>query len=536
MMKFGSKHSGNAPIKCTVRLLDDTQLLDTEFQINEKGSSLINRVCEQLDLIEKDYFGLRYVDSKRQRHWLEPSKSIFKQIRDMEADNILFSFRVKFYPPNPFRLKEDITRYQIYLQLKRDLLHGRLYCNTSEAALLGAYILQAELGDFNPEEHIDNYVNELKILLKQTLQLEEKIMEIHKNDLKGKTAAEVETLFLKKACVLDTYGVDPHAVKDQRGNQLYLGINHTGILTFQGSKKMNHFSWSQVQKINFEGKMFIIHVILNEDQRIKKKQTIGFKCPRGSSCRHVWKCAVEQMLFFTFPSSSDVPNVVSGGGFFSWGTKFKYSGRVEREILEDLTITRESPSVTRVGSLRRKSSSEPVTPSNIVINQVGFNSLPRLLTNTNEEYNSSIDSSTQIDNSSVLETLLEGQEITTPKIEEEVNHEEILNDHLLIDFTTTVTDSSSLIQSVPNQHSGQKHLETMANQNSRSSLTILRQTLLPIVFALFMILMVVIILLESDFDIIATIRKAPEIADFKKNYYEPGKEFLMRRFIRSKTF
>ncbi|XP_022174336.1 FERM domain-containing protein 5 isoform X1 [Myzus persicae] len=536
MMKFGSKNSANTPIKCTVRLLDDNQLLDSEFQINEKGSSLISRICEQLDLIEKDYFGLRYVDSKRQRHWLEPSKSIFKQIRDMEADNILFSFRVKFYPPNPFRLKEDITRYQIYLQLKRDLLHGRLYCNTSEAALLGAYILQAELGDFNPEEHIDNYVNELKILLKQTLQLEEKMMDIHKNELKGKTAAEMETIFLKKACILDTYGVDPHAVKDQRGNQLYLGINHTGILTFQGSKKMNHFSWSQVQKINFEGKMFIIHIILNEDQRIKKKQTIGFKCPRGSSCRHVWKCAVEQMLFFTFPSSSDVPNVVSGGGFFSWGTKFKYSGRVEREILEDMTITRESPSVTRVGSLRRKSSSEPPTPSNLVTNQVGFNSLPRSLTNTSEEYNTSVDSSNQIDNSSVLETLLEDQEIITSKIEQEVHHEEILNDHLLIDFTTMVTDGTPLIQSVSNQQSGQKHLETTAIRNSGSSLSFLRQTLLPVIFALFMMVLIVVIILESDFDVIATIRKAPEIAAFKKNYYEPSKDFLLRRFIRSKIF
>ncbi|XP_027851154.2 FERM domain-containing protein 5 isoform X3 [Aphis gossypii] len=519
MMKFGSKNSTNTPIKCTIRLLDDSQLLDSEFQINEKGSSLINRICEQLDLIEKDYFGLRYVDSKRQRHWLEPSKSIFKQIRDMEADNILFSFRVKFYPPNPFRLKEDITRYQIYLQLKRDLLHGRLYCNTSEAALLGAYILQAELGDFNPEEHIDNYVNELKILLKQTLQLEEKMMDIHKNELKGKTAAEMETIFLKKACVLDTYGVDPHAVKDQRGNQLYLGINHTGILTFQGSKKMNHFSWSQVQKINFEGKMFIIHIILNEDQRIKKKQTIGFKCPRGSSCRHVWKCAVEQMLFFTFPSSSDVPNVVSGGGFFSWGTKFKYSGRVEKEILEDVTITRESPTVTRVGSLRRKSSSEPPTPSNLVINQVaGFNSLPRSLTNTSEEYNTSIDSSNQIDNSSVLETLLEDQEIITSK-----------------NFTT-VTDSPQLIQSISNQLSGQKHIETTAIRNSGSSLSFLRQTLLPVIFALFMMVLIVVIVLESDFDFIAAIRKAPEIAAFKKNYYEPSKDFLLRRFIRSKIF
>ncbi|XP_050429397.1 FERM domain-containing protein 3 isoform X2 [Adelges cooleyi] len=532
MMKFSSKNSVTTSIKCTVRLLEDTQLLDLEFQCHEKGSTLITRVCEELDLIEKDYFGLRYVDNKRQRHWLEPSKSIIKQMRDVEADNILFSFRVKFYPPNPFRLKEDITRYQIYLQLKRDLLHGRLYCNTAEAALLGAYILQAELGDFNPDEHIDNYVTELKILLKQTQQLEEKMMEIHKNELNGKTVAEVETMFLKKACVLDTYGVDPHAVKDQRGNQLYLGINHTGILTFQGSKKINHFSWSQVQKINYEGKMFIIHVILNE-----KKQTVGFKCPKGSSCRHVWKCAIEQMLFFTFSSSSDVPHVVSGGGFFSWGTKFRYSGRVEREILEDMSITRESPSVTRVASLRRKSSSEPATPSTII---AGFNSLPRSLSNSNEEYNTSKDTFSLDNSHSVLETLIEDQETNTPKIEQDAINEDTMNNHLQSEDPATVTDycSPSLSQTVPNhQISGQKRVDNKSVRRSRSpTMSFICSTILPIVLTLFLVFMIVVVVLESDIDFLVTIRKRPEIAAFKINYYDLGKEFIVRRFIRSKMF
>lgn len=67
-------------------------------------------------------------------------KSILKQVKDV--DPVLFSFRVKFYPPDPFTLKEEITRYQIYLQLKRDLLHGRLYCSTADAVQLGACIIQ----------------------------------------------------------------------------------------------------------------------------------------------------------------------------------------------------------------------------------------------------------------------------------------------------------------------------------------------------------------------------------------------------------
>ncbi|XP_049830488.1 FERM domain-containing protein 5 isoform X1 [Schistocerca gregaria] len=377
MLKFGSKSDINVSYKCTVRLLEDTEIVECEFQNQHKGKYLLEYVCRQLNLAEKDYFGLRYVDATRQRHWLDPAKSVIKQVKDM--DPILFSFRVKFYPPDPFRLKEEITRYQIYLQLKRDLLHGRLYCTPSEAALLAAYIIQSELGDYDPEEHEDNYVSDFKLLLKQTPEIEGKIMELHQTQLRGQTPAQTETNFLRKACQLDTYGVDPHPVKDHRGNQLYLGINHCGILTFQGSRKTHHFRWSEVQKINYEGKMFIVHLTYNE-----KKHTVGFKCPTGAACRHVWRCAIEQMLFFTLPSSSEAPSVVTGGSFFSWGTKFRYTGRVEKEILEDSgPLRKEEPSINRnfrSSSLRRKASSVPATPSTPIGSELGeirYGSLPR---------------------------------------------------------------------------------------------------------------------------------------------------------------
>ncbi|XP_071442832.1 FERM domain-containing protein 5 [Hetaerina americana] len=383
MLKFGSKSDINVSYKCTVRLLEDTEVIECEFQAHHKGKYLVEYVCRELNLVERDYFGLRYVDSSKQRHWLDPAKTVLKQVKEM--DPILFSFRVKFYPPDPFRLKEEITRYQVYLQLKRDLLHGRLYCTHNEASLLGAYIIQSELGDFDPDEHTEGYVSEHKLLLKQTPKIEEKIVEIHQMQLKGQPPSAMETAFLKKAYTLDTYGVDPHPVKDHKGNQLYLGINHCGILTFQGSRKTHHFRWNEVQKINYEGKMFIIHLTFNEDPRTKKKHTVGFKCPTGAACRHVWRCAVEQMLFFTLPSSSEAPSVVTGGGFFQWGTKFRYSGRVEKEILEDVgPLRREEPTINRTSyrpsSLRRKASSVPATPSTPVGSEIGeirYGSLPR---------------------------------------------------------------------------------------------------------------------------------------------------------------
>ncbi|XP_053593704.1 FERM domain-containing protein 5 isoform X2 [Microplitis demolitor] len=390
MLKFGSKNDVTVVHRATIRLLDDSEIIHCDFQPQHKGRYILEYVCKQLNIIETDYFGLRFVDHCRQRHWLDLAKSVIKQVKDMEP--ILFSFRVKFYPPDPLRLKDEITRYQIYQQLKRDLLHGRLYCSPGEASLLAACILHNELGEYDPEIHVGNYISEHKLLLKQTETIEEKAMELHQTQLKGFTAEQAEIHFLRLASQLDTYAVDPHPVKDHKGTQLYLGINHHGILTFQGSRQTNHFRWSEVQKINYEGKMFIVHLTITEDLRTKKKHTVGFKCPTGSNCRHVWRCAIEQMLFFTLPRASDAP-VVSGGSIFSWGTKFKYTGRTEREVLEETAAASagsgEASSLRGKGDgtvqrcqsagLRRKASSVPATPSTPSqdLIEIRYSSLPR---------------------------------------------------------------------------------------------------------------------------------------------------------------
>ncbi|XP_075747489.1 FERM domain-containing protein 5-like [Rhipicephalus microplus] len=368
MFKLGSKKDVSTEYKCTIRLLDDSEVLQCDFQHLCKGQYILDYVCNALNLLEKDYFGLRYVDSHKQRHWLDLTKPVIKQVKGMNP--IVFCFRVKFYPQDPFRLKEEITRYQIFLQLRRDLLHGRLYCPPNDSALLAALIIQSELGDYDSEEHGDNYVSEFKLLLKQTPRLEEKIAEIHQQQLRGQVPAVAEANFLRKACLLDTYGVDPHPVKDHKGNQLYLGINYAGILTFQGSRKTHHFKWPDIQKINYEGKMFIIHLMFPE-----KKHLMGFKCPTQSACHHLWKCAVEQCYFFTIPSSSEVPSVTTGGGFFSRGSRLRYSGRVEKEVMDDMKNIRRDPpqfqrTLTRPPSFRQKTTAStmemPSSPSRLL--------------------------------------------------------------------------------------------------------------------------------------------------------------------------
>ncbi|PVD19558.1 hypothetical protein C0Q70_20048 [Pomacea canaliculata] len=237
--------------------------MEEENKKDTIGQWLLDRVCEKLNLMEKDYFGLRYVDAEKQRHWLDPLKTVYKQLKGVNP--MVLCFRVKFYAEDPMKLHEEITRYYLFLQLRRDLHHGRLLCAPEDAISLAAYIVQSEVGDYDPQDHQPGYISEFKMLPKQTPKLEERVMELHKS-LHGQVPSDAEANFLRKACTLDTYGVDPHQVKDQRGDQLYLGITHQGIMTFRGSRRTQLYKWGQIRRIAYEGKMFIAHVSVNEDE------------------------------------------------------------------------------------------------------------------------------------------------------------------------------------------------------------------------------------------------------------------------------
>ncbi|XP_026486618.1 FERM domain-containing protein 3 [Vanessa tameamea] len=518
---FKSRGDSNIVYKCTVRLLEDTEILECEFHPSYKGKFLLEHVCQQLNLTETDYFGLRYVDAGGQRHWLHLAKLILKQVKD--ASPILFSFRVKFYPPNPLLLKEDVTRFQIYLQLKRDLLHGRLYCTSNEAAMLGALIIQIELGDYDPNIHVGNYVTEMRLLLRQTDAIEARIQELHRDPMegtpggtggvKGMSTQEAERTFVKIACQLDTYGVDPHPVKDHRGNQLYLGINHSGILTFQGSRKTHHFKWSEVHKINFEGRMFIVHLNYPE-----KKHTVGFKCPSGAACRHVWCCAIEQMLFFTLPSSSDAC-VYSGGGLFSWGTKFKYFGRTEREILErdGLLTPRDSQEEGSSSSGKRKASSVPATPSTPMTGDFGYSSLPRSTHSAPLEESGAAEG----------EACDGGCLLSGPAVDIAL----ACCDHLRDERPRAPCDAyeRSSTESAATQAADEWRPPALAPPPRPFSL--LRAFVPSFVFVWLSLALAALLLFETDWAPLRALKRKPELVSLRHHYYAPLKDYVKRKVV-----
>uniref|UniRef100_A0A8C3B5A6 FERM domain-containing protein n=1 Tax=Cyclopterus lumpus TaxID=8103 RepID=A0A8C3B5A6_CYCLU len=306
-----------------------------------KGQVLFDKICDHLNLLEKDYFGITCRDVENQKNWLDPSKELKKQIRTGPWN---FGFNVKFYPPDPSQLTEDITRYYLCLQLRDDVVSGRLPCSFATHTVLGSYTVQSELGDYDPEELGSDYISELRFAPNQTKELEEKVMELHKT-YKGMTPAEAEIHFLENAKKLSMYGVDLHHAKDSEGVEIMLGVCSSGLLIYRDRLRINRFAWPKILKISYKRNNFYIKIRPGEFEQFES--TIGFKLPNHRAAKRLWKVCVEHHTFFRLISPESLPKK-----FLSLGSKFRYSGRTQAQT------RRASSMIIRPAPLFERSSSK----------------------------------------------------------------------------------------------------------------------------------------------------------------------------------
>ncbi|XP_051272490.1 protein 4.1 isoform X8 [Dicentrarchus labrax] len=335
----GSKRLKTTPFKVT---LLDTSEYEGEIEKHSKGQILMDMVCEHLNLLEKDYFGLTFADTDTQKNWLDPSKEIKKQMRNSPWH---FAFAVKFYPPDPSQLTEDITRYYLCLQLRDDMLSGRLPCSFVTHALLGSYSVQAELGDYDHDDHGSDYVSDFRFAPNQTRELEERVMELHRN-YKGMTPAEAEINFLENAKKLSMYGVDLHHAKDSEGIDIMLGVCANGLLIYRDRLRINRFAWPKILKISYKRSNFYIKIRPGEYEQFES--TIGFKLPNHRAAKKLWKVCIEHHTFFRLVSPEPPPK-----GFLVMGSKFRYSGRTQAQTRQaSALIDRPAPHFERSTSKR----------------------------------------------------------------------------------------------------------------------------------------------------------------------------------------
>ncbi|KAJ8289284.1 hypothetical protein COCON_G00019430 [Conger conger] len=329
-------------MRCSVTLLDHA-LYECELDKHARGQDLFNRVCDHLNLLERDYYGLAIWDTPALKTWLDFSKEIRKQVTGCTYN---FTFNVKFYPPDPAQLSEDISRYYLCLQVREDIVSGRLPCSFATLALLGSYALQSELGEFDPHLHGNEYASQVQLAPGQTKDLEEKMMELHRT-YRSMSPAQADMLFLENAKKLAMYGVDLHQAKDLEGVDIMLGVCSSGLMVYKDKLRINRFSWPKVLKISYKRSSFFIKIRPSEQEQYES--TIGFKLPNYRASKKLWKVCVEHHTFFRLSSVE----ATTPRKFLALGSKFRYSGRTQAQSRQASSlIDRPAPLFQRTASKR----------------------------------------------------------------------------------------------------------------------------------------------------------------------------------------
>ncbi|XP_046810951.1 protein 4.1 homolog isoform X3 [Lucilia cuprina] len=344
----GKKSPANNSKAALARItLLDGSILDVTIDRKAKGRDLLNSICAGLNILEKDYFGLTYETPTDPRNWLDLDKPVSKFFR---TDPWTLNFAVKFYPPEPSQLQEDITRYHLCLQVRNDILEGRLPCTFVTHALLGSYLVQSEMGDYDPKDMPNrNYLKDFKIAPNQSTELEDKVMDLHKTH-KGQSPAEAELHYLENAKKLAMYGVDLHPAKDSEGVDIMLGVCASGLLVYRDKLRINRFAWPKILKISYKRHHFYIKIRPGEFEQ--HEVTIGFKLANHRSAKKLWKSCVEHHTFFRL-MTPEPPN--KSTLFPRFGSKYRYSGRTMYESRKN-PVDREAPKFDRSLSGRRLTS------------------------------------------------------------------------------------------------------------------------------------------------------------------------------------
>uniref|UniRef100_A0A8C5TBC2 Tyrosine-protein phosphatase non-receptor type n=1 Tax=Malurus cyaneus samueli TaxID=2593467 RepID=A0A8C5TBC2_9PASS len=252
-----------------IRLLD-SNVIECTLSVESTGQECLEAVAQRLELRETHYFGLWFLSKSQQDRWVELEKPLKKQLDKFANEPLLF-FGVMFYVPSVSRLQQEVTRYQYYLQVKKDVLDGRLISSFEQGIRLAGLAVQADFGDYNQFESHD-FLREYVLFPMDWTQdeavleeLTQKVAQEHRTH-SGITAAEAELMYINEVERLDGFGQEIFPVKDNHGNDIHLGIFFMGIfIKNRIGRTTVIYRWNDIGNIAHNKSSIVLELINKEE-------------------------------------------------------------------------------------------------------------------------------------------------------------------------------------------------------------------------------------------------------------------------------
>ncbi|XP_049625501.1 tyrosine-protein phosphatase non-receptor type 14 [Suncus etruscus] len=237
-----------------IRLLDSSDI-ECTLSVESTGQECLEAVAQRLELRETHFFGLWFLSKSQQARWVELEKPLKKHLDKFANEPLLF-FGVMFYVPSVAWLRQEATRYQYYLQAKKDVLEGRLRCSLEQVIRLAGLAVQADFGDyhqFDSQDFLREYVLfPMDLALDEAVleELTQKVAREHKAH-SGILPAEAELLYIHEVERLDGFGQEVFPVKDNQGSSAHLGVFFMGVfLRSCVGRQVLVYRWSDIGNIS----------------------------------------------------------------------------------------------------------------------------------------------------------------------------------------------------------------------------------------------------------------------------------------------
>ncbi|XP_049996706.1 FERM and PDZ domain-containing protein 2 isoform X6 [Alexandromys fortis] len=299
------------------------QCLEVKCDMESTAGAVFNAVVAFTNLEETTYFGLAYVKGE-EFFFLDKDTRLCKvapegwreQYQKGSTDTLTLFLRIKFFVSRYGLLQHSRTRHQFYLQLRKDVLEERLYCNDETLLQLGVLALQAEFGSYPKEVEnkayfrIQDYIPARLIERMTAIRAQVEISEMHRLS-STPWGEDAELKFLEVVQQLPEYGVLVHRVfpeKKRPDGEMALGVCAKGITVYEVKNRRriatSRFPWRETGMISTHRKKLTITSSITG-----KKYT--FVTDSAKTCKYLLGLCSAQHSFHAQMDSEQPPRLSS---------------------------------------------------------------------------------------------------------------------------------------------------------------------------------------------------------------------------------
>ncbi|KAK4023685.1 hypothetical protein OUZ56_009084 [Daphnia magna] len=263
-------------------ILSLANIVECTLSADSLGYDCLDNVCQRLGLNQPEFFGLRYVSQKSypRVRWVELDRPLKKQL-DKHAQEAYLYLRMMYYVNDVSLLEDEMTWYHYFLQLKSDVMEGRLRCSYNEAVVLAGYRLQAEFGDHDPERHTLQYLKEFVLVPKHLVTNESQLDAVTEavaaqhSKLFGFPQPVAECWYIVEAQHLDGYGQERFLAKEEPAGEALVATSLQGILVMRNNtERVVFYRWDDITNLLNQKRMFGIECQRSEENHTFYKQTL----------------------------------------------------------------------------------------------------------------------------------------------------------------------------------------------------------------------------------------------------------------------